>query len=55
MAHEAIDTAIVGTHNPRHMQMNLDWLENDLPIPAATVAELQRRFDTLDDDWVQLG
>jgi hypothetical protein len=55
MAHEAMDTAIVGTHNPGHMQMNLDWLENDLPISMKTVAELQRRFDTLDDDWVQLG
>jgi hypothetical protein len=37
------------------MQMNLDWLEKDLPISMKTVAELQRRFDTLDDDWVQLG
>lgn len=55
MAHEEIDTAIVGTHNPDHMQMNLDWVENKLPIEAAAVTELQQRFDSLDKDWVQLG
>jgi aryl-alcohol dehydrogenase-like predicted oxidoreductase len=55
MAHEAIDTAIVGTHNPRHMKANLGWLENDLPISVTAVTELQRRFGILDDDWVQLG
>ena len=31
LAHKAVDTAIVGTHNPAHMQANIRWLENDLP------------------------
>ena len=55
MAHEAIDTAIVGTHNPQHMQMNMDWLANALPISANIVSELQQRFDDLDKDWGAIG
>jgi hypothetical protein len=36
------------------MEMNIEWVENDLPLQAQTVAELQRRFDELDQTWVQL-
>lgn len=54
LAHDLISTAIVGTQNPDHMRTNLAWVENDLPISAAAVADLQQRFDELDDDWVQL-
>jgi hypothetical protein len=54
LAHDLVDTAIAGTKNPRHMEMNIEWVENDLPLQAQTVAELQRRFDELDQTWVQL-
>jgi aryl-alcohol dehydrogenase-like predicted oxidoreductase len=55
LAHDAVDTAIVGTGNPEHMQANIRMVEEALPIARATVAELQRRFDEMDDGWVQLG
>jgi hypothetical protein len=55
LAHDAIDTVIVGTRNPRHMQMNVEWVENDLPLASDTIEELHRRFDELGEDWVQKG
>jgi aryl-alcohol dehydrogenase-like predicted oxidoreductase len=54
LAHEAIDTAIVGTKNPDHLKANVDWLSSALPVPAEAVAELQRRFDELGQAWPQL-
>jgi len=56
-AHEAVDTFIVGTQNPKHMQANIDWVNAALPIADAPVLELRRRFDQLHDpnDWVQLS
>lgn len=36
------------------MWMNLEWVENDLPISKAAVADLQQRFELLDENWVQL-
>jgi aryl-alcohol dehydrogenase-like predicted oxidoreductase len=54
LAHEAIDTAIVGTKNPDHLKANVDWLSSALPVPAEAVAELQRRFDELGREWPQL-
>ena len=53
LAHD-ISTAIVGTHNPRHMQMNLDWVKHDLPIAPELVAALQHRFEAHQDNWRQL-
>ena len=55
LAHGAVDTAIVGTRNPRHMQMNIEWVEHALPIAAELVEELQSRFDELGEDWEQKG
>lgn len=55
LAHEAIDTAIVGTRNPAHMQANVDWVNTLPPLPTSVVAELQRRFEANDDGWVQKG
>lgn len=55
LAHDAIDTAIVGTRNPAHMQSNIDWLNSLPPLSAQTVDELYRRFDAQDDGWVQKG
>jgi aryl-alcohol dehydrogenase-like predicted oxidoreductase len=54
-AHDAIDTIIVGTHNPDHMRSNLEWVNTRLPIDPAAVQELQRRFDAVGQDWVQLS
>lgn len=54
LADTRVDTVIVGTHNPDHVQSNIEMAENDLPIPDETVAELRRRFDEKGADWVQL-
>lgn len=53
LAHAAVDTAIVGTKNPEHVQVNVEFVEHMLPIPAEAVAELQRRYDELANDWRQ--
>ncbi|MDA1349331.1 MAG: aldo/keto reductase, partial [Chloroflexi bacterium] len=50
-AHDEVDTAIVGTHNPTHLTANIEMVENDLPIPAEAVEELRRRFDEVGQDW----
>ncbi len=55
LAHDEIETVIVGTQNPDHMRANLQWMEAEFPIASETVAELHRRFDELGQDWVQLG
>jgi len=52
MAHEEIDTAIIGTRNPQHLKSNISLFNNDLPIDKAVVAELYNRWDRLDDDWI---
>ena len=54
LAHEAADTAIIGTANPEHMLANIEVVENRLPIPAEVVEELHRRFDRLGKDWPSL-
>lgn len=48
LAHEAVDTAIVGTGNPDHMKANIELVENTLPISAKVVHELHRRFGQLE-------
>ena len=55
LAHEEPDTLIVGTRNPDHMRANLQWIEEGLSLPSETLAELHRRFEALDTDWVQKG
>ena len=50
-AHEEVGTAIIGTHNPAHLKANVRMLEKDLPIPAAAVEKLYRRFDAVGADW----
>jgi aryl-alcohol dehydrogenase-like predicted oxidoreductase len=54
LAHDEVDTAIVGTRNPEHMQANIEGVEGELPIPAEVVEELHRRFEELGQGWVQL-
>jgi aryl-alcohol dehydrogenase-like predicted oxidoreductase len=48
LAHEAVDTAIVGTSDPDHMRANIGLVENDLPISAKVVHELHRRCGQLE-------
>jgi aryl-alcohol dehydrogenase-like predicted oxidoreductase len=55
LAHEAVDTAIVGTSDPEHMQANIRLVEQTLPIATEAVEELQRRFDQLGAIWSQKG
>lgn len=55
LAHDEVDTAIVGTTNPAHMAANLRWVEEDLPISTEVVMELWRRYDEVGRDWVQLS
>jgi len=52
MAHEEIDTAIVGTRNPEHLKSNIDLFNSKLPIDRSIVTELYRRWDELDDNWI---
>ncbi|UCC64569.1 MAG: aldo/keto reductase [Anaerolineae bacterium] len=54
-AHDEVDTIIVGTHNPRHMEANLEWVETGLPIAAKAVEELHRRFEQLGEGWLHMG
>ncbi len=54
LTHPEVDTAIVGTHNPSHMQANLELLVKGLSIPQGVLDELYRRFNALGEDWVQL-
>ena len=54
-AHDEVDTAIAGTHNPAHLRGNVEMLANDLPIPAEAVEELHRRFDAVGKDWPGMG
>ncbi len=53
LAHDVVDTVIVGTRNPRHMETNIAWVEEALPISEQTVEELHRRFAELGDRWEQ--
>jgi aryl-alcohol dehydrogenase-like predicted oxidoreductase len=54
LAHGEVDTAIVGTRNPEHMRANIEWVETELPIAAAAVEELHRRFDQVGQQWAQM-
>jgi aryl-alcohol dehydrogenase-like predicted oxidoreductase len=49
LAHDEVDTAIVGTRNPAHMRANIERVEHELPLSDEVVKELHRRFDELDE------
>lgn len=55
LAHNAIDTAIVGTRNPNHMRANLQWVAEALPVAPEAVTALQERFDQVGQSWEQRG
>ncbi len=48
LAHEQVDTAIVGTANPEHMRINIQLVTHDLPIPMEVVQVLHNCFDQLE-------
>jgi len=52
LAHDEVDTAIVGTRRLRHLQANIALLDA-LPIAPEAVAELHRRFEQVGQDWMQ--
>ena len=56
LAHDLVDTAIVGTLNPAHMQANIAWVNTQLPIAEDVVSELYRRFELSSEGetWMQL-
>jgi len=54
LAHDEIDTVIIGTRNPAHMQANMELVEAELPINPEAVEALHRRFDEVGKGWVQL-
>ena len=54
LAQPEVDTVIVGTHNPAHVLSNIELVEKHLPIPAAAIEELQRRFAEVGAGWKQL-
>jgi aryl-alcohol dehydrogenase-like predicted oxidoreductase len=47
LAHDEVDTAIVGTRDPGHMKANIKLVETQLPLLQETIEELHRRFDEL--------
>ena len=51
LAHDQVDTAIVGTRDPAHMLANIRMVEERLPLDGAVVDELHRRFDEVGRDW----
>ena len=54
LANPDVDVAIVGSHNPAHVQSNIEMVENRLPISDSVVQELYSRFEQVEDDWRQL-
>ena len=55
LAHDEVDTAIVGTRNPDHMLANIRMIESGIGISDSTIAEIYRRFAEAGEEWVQLG
>ncbi len=54
LSESAVTTIITGTHNPDHLTSNIDMVTNQVPIADEPIAELQRRFEEVEDDWRQL-
>lgn len=54
-AHDEVDTAIVGTSSPPHLQKNIQWVEHKLPLNQPWVEWLHQRFDEVGKSWPQKG
>jgi hypothetical protein len=55
LAHSELDTATLGTRDPRHMTSNINITVNRLPTSAELIRESHRRFDSVVSRWSQLG
>lgn len=55
LAHQVVDTAIVGTSDLQHMKDNIQLVDEKLPIDERVVQQLQERFDEIGTDWSQQG
>jgi len=55
LANQSVDTAIVGTSDPDHMQENIRMVEQELPIAEEAVQALKDRFYEFDSEWLQEG
>jgi aryl-alcohol dehydrogenase-like predicted oxidoreductase len=53
--HPEVDTAIVGTRNVGHLKSNIELVKSGVAVPESVMAELYRRWDSLDDGWVGQG
>ena len=47
LAHNEVDTAIVGTRDPDHLRTNIELVEKELPIVQEVVEELHQRFSRI--------
>jgi aryl-alcohol dehydrogenase-like predicted oxidoreductase len=54
LAHQEVDTAIVGTCNHNHLCANIAWVENGFSFAPEVVEELHRRFACAGQRWIQL-
>ena len=53
LAHDEIDTVIVGTCNPEHMRANIKRVKTQLPIATDVVEALYGRFGQVGQQWRQ--
>ena len=54
LAHQEVDTIIVGSRSPDHVKDNIAWMEKGPAIVAEVAAKLHRRFDNAGEQWMQL-
>ena len=50
-----VSTVIVGTLNPKHLESNVQMLNNGLSLSDVTVKDLESRFDKVGKGWDQRG
>jgi aryl-alcohol dehydrogenase-like predicted oxidoreductase len=55
LAHDEVDTAIVGTSDPQHVRENIEWFYNHPQLDDETIDELHQRFENFGSDWTQEG
>lgn len=55
LAHPEIACAIVGTGNRDHIDSNVSLMRDGCQVSAGLVAEFQRRFDELGEEWTQIS
>lgn len=48
-----VSVAIIGTKNPEHLIENINQVNKNSPLTESVLVELHKRFDDLDDNWVQ--